>query len=307
MSVNQTIGVYQLTEYISSGSFGSVWECMSLTTGEKLACKIVKLDLCLQDEFFSHFINELNIYRRIKHPNIDELRDIQIDDSTIYILFELCEGGDLNDIVQDSSGLDENQAKQYFFQIISALSYLHKIGIAHRDIKLENILITTNGEAKLTDFGLCKQAQGNSPMLTTCGTLVYAAPEIINEQPYNGMKADIWSAGIVLYAMICCHFPWSSQEDAPPEVIMHETVKQILEGQIEIPDGITFELQNLMTNMLNIDPDLRPSAEEILQHPWFEGRVETIDPDILVPDENVVSLVSSLIDELTKKKAEMNQ
>ena len=189
-----------------------------------------------------------------------------------------------------------------------AIEYIHNQSYAHRDITLNNILIGADGRAKLTDFGLCKQVLSDSQkLLTTCGTLVYAAPEIIKKEPYNGMLADIWSAGIVLYAMICCHFPWTIPDDAPPDAAMHETVKQILEGQIDIPDGITYELQNLMTNMLNIDPNVRPTAEEILKHPWFEGRVETIDPDILVPDENVVSLVSSLIDELTKKKAEMNQ
>ncbi|KAK8842571.1 hypothetical protein M9Y10_025429 [Tritrichomonas musculus] len=297
-----TIGVYRLTEFLSSGSVGSVWECQNMTTGERLACKVISLEICLQDEFFSHFLNELYIHSRIRHPSISEIRDILVDGNQIFIIFELCNGGDLNDVVQDSGGLDEAQAKHYFFQIISAIKYIHQLGIAHRDIKLENVLISQDQCAKLTDFGLCKQVSGNSPMLTTCGTLVYAAPEIINEQPYNGLKTDIWSAGIVLYAMICCHFPWTIPEDSPPDQAMHETVKQILEGQIEVPDGITYELQNLMTNMLNTDPNLRPSAEEILQHPWFEGMEENIDPDSLVPDDNVISLVDSLIAELQKKK-----
>ena len=300
--MTKRVGIYQMTQYLSSGSFGSVWECQHMTTGETLACKVIDLDMCLQDEFFNHFLNELDIHSRIRHPSINEIRDVLLDNQTVYIVFEFCDGGDLNDIVQDSGGLDESDAKNYFFQIMSAIKYIHQLGIAHRDIKLENVLITQDHQAKLTDFGLCKQANGNSPMLTTCGTLVYAAPEIINEQPYNGMKADIWSAGIVLYAMICCHFPWSTQDDAPPDTVMHETVKQILEGQIEIPDDATFELQNLMTNMLNTDPDLRPTAEEILQHPWFEGQEEDIDPDSLIPDENVISLVSSLIQELKKRK-----
>ena len=297
-----SIGPYQFVKYLSVGTSGRVFECRNMTTGEVVACKVVDLQNIMNDDFFPHFKNELIIHSQIRHPGITQLKDVLLDQNNIYVVLELCDGGDLNDIVMDVGGLPEARARHYFRHIMGALSYIHNLGVAHRDIKLENILVSSQDYAKLTDFGLCKQANGNSPMLTTCGTLVYAAPEIINEQPYNGMKADIWSAGIVLYAMICCHFPWSTQDDAPPDTVMHETVKQILEGQIEIPDDATFELQNLMTNMLNTDPDLRPTAEEILQHPWFEGQEEDIDPDSLIPDENVISLVSSLIQELKKRK-----
>ncbi|KAK8887599.1 hypothetical protein M9Y10_038650 [Tritrichomonas musculus] len=301
-NLKNTIGIYRLTQFLSSGSMGCVWECQNMTTGELFACKIVSLEICLQDEYFSHFINELYIHSRIRHPSISEIHDLLFENNLIYLIFELCNEGDLNDIVQESGGLDESQAKHYFFQIMSAIKYIHQLGIAHRDIKLENILITENKNVKLTDFGLCKRINGNSPLLTTCGTLAYAAPEIISEKPYDGMKADIWSSGIVLYAMICCHFPWTIQTDLPQEAMMHETVRQILEGQVEIPDGITFELQNLLSNLLNNDPEMRPSAEEIINHPWFEGMEETIDSDALVPDGNLVSLVDSLIVELQKRK-----
>lgn len=302
MENNPTIGIYKLTQFLSSGSMGSVWECKNMITGDLFACKIVSLDICLQDVNFSHFINELYIHSRICHQSISKIHDIYAENSKIYIIFELCNEGDLNDIVQELGGLSESQAKHYFFQVMSAIKYIHQLGIAHRDIKLENILITQDKNAKLTDFGLCKRINGNSPLLTTCGTLAYAAPEIINEKPYDGMKADVWSSGILLYAMICCHFPWTIQNDLPPDAIMNETVHQILEGQIEIPDGITFELQNLLTNMLNNDPDLRPNADEILQHPWFEGMEEELDPETLIPDGNLVSLVDSLIVELQKRK-----
>ncbi|KAK8882758.1 hypothetical protein M9Y10_045399 [Tritrichomonas musculus] len=300
--MSRSIGSYQFTSFLGSGSFGGVWECQHMTTGESFACKVIDLDLCLQDDFLPHFKNELTIHSRIRHPSITQLRDVLLDQDNVYIILELCDGGDLNEIVQDANGLDEPAAKHYFYEIISALSYIHKLGIAHRDIKLENVLITQDDHAKLTDFGLCKQGDGSSPMMTTCGTLVYAAPEIIEEKPYDGTKVDIWSAGIVLYAMITCHFPWATEENLPPDKLMAETARQIQDGEIDMPEDISYELQNLLSNMLNIDPLQRPTAESILQHPWFEGEEIDFPPESLEPDPNVVMLVQSLIDDLEKRK-----
>ena len=300
--MSRSIGIYQFTNFLGSGSFGGVWECKHMTTGETYACKVIDLDLCLQDDFLPHFKNELMIHSRIRHPSITQLKDVLLDKDNVYIVLELCDGGDLNEIVQDANGLDEADAKHFFYEIISALSYIHRLGIAHRDIKLENVLITRDEHAKLTDFGLCKQANGDSPMMTTCGTLVYAAPEIIEEKPYNGMKADIWSAGIVLYAMITCHFPWATEENLPPERLMAETARQIQDGEIDMPEDISYELQNLLTNMLNVDANQRPSADSILKHPWFEGEELDIPPESTEPDQNIVMLVQSLIEELENRK-----
>ena len=188
---------------------------------------------------------------------------------------------------------------------MEALHYIHELGVAHRDIKLENILVTADDDAKLTDFGLCKQQHGNDPMLTTCGTLVYAAPEIIREEPYNGMKADIWSAGIVLYAMIANHFPWILPDDMPPERLMKETAQQIVEGNISLPDGISYELQNLLGNLLNVEPEDRPTAEEVLQHPWFDDCQEP-ETDGMSPNKDIVDL-DALLHKLDQKREAMKK
>jgi serine/threonine protein kinase len=200
--------------------------------------------------------------------------------------------------------MTEDDARHFFYQIISAISYIHALHVAHRDIKLENILVTTGNRAKLSDFGLCKQTSGDTNMLTTCGTLLYAAPEILREVPYNGMKADIWSAGVVLYAMVANHFPWVTEEDLPPEKLMQETARQILEGDIEMPEGISYELQNMLSNMLDTNPDNRPTAKELLEHPWFEGQEGDSVNVSAEPDQDLVDQVESLIENLDARKAD---
>ncbi|EAY10638.1 CAMK family protein kinase [Trichomonas vaginalis G3] len=297
----KTIGPYEPRRFLGAGSFGGVWECQNKTTGESVACKLIDLNTALSDKVYPHFRNEILIHSKINHPSVTQLKDVILDNDNVYIFLELCDGGDMNDIVQEFGGLSEDEAEHYFHQIMEALSYIHKLGVAHRDVKLENILVTADDDAKLTDFGLCKQQHGNDPMLTTCGTLVYAAPEIIQEKPYNGMKADIWSAGVVLYAMVAAHFPWIVPDDMPPENIMKETARQIVEGDIALPDGISYELQNLMANLLNVDPNERPTAAEVLEHPWFQNVVEdeAVDPK---PNTAIVNLVESFLSDLDRRR-----
>lgn len=302
----ESIGAYKFTGCIGAGSVGGVWKCQNITTGEYFACKVVDLENLHNPDFLPHFKNELYIHSHIRHPGITQLKDVLFDNKQIYIFIELCEGGDLNDIVMENNGLSEDIARHYFRQLMSALTYIHELGVAHRDIKLENILVTSDNCAKLTDFGLCKQQVGNSLLLTTCGTLIYAAPEIIQEKPYNGMKADVWSAGIVLYAMVANHFPWSSDESLPPDRFIHETANQIINGEITLPDGISFELQNLLANMLNVDPDSRPTAADILEHPWFMLDEEEPDFSSTEPDQSLIDLVKSVIADLDRRAAALD-
>lgn len=302
--MNQCIGPYQFVCFLSAGTSGAVYECRHITTGELVACKIVDLENCVNDDFFPHFKNELIIHSQIRHPGITQLKDVLMDQKNIYVILELCNGGDLNDKVMEMGGLPEPQARHYFRHIMGAVAYIHQLGVAHRDIKLENILVTADDYAKLTDFGLSKQSTKESPLFkTTCGTLVYAAPEIISEEPYDGMIADIWSAGIVLYAMTANHFPWITDGDLPPDKLIAETARQITEGDICLPD-VTYELQDLLANMLNVDPTERPTAEDVLQHPWMEIDQDYVDGASTDPDPTLVNVVNSVINDLEKRRAQ---
>ena len=301
------IGPYEFVKFLSAGPTGRVFECRNVTNGEAVSCKVIDVNNIKNDDFFNHFKNELIIHSQIRHPGITQLKDVLVDEKFIYVILERCVGGDLNDLVLDEGGLPENRARHYFKHIMGAISYIHNLGIAHRDIKLENILVTSQDDAKLTDFGLCKQASTDSPMMkTTCGTLVYSAPEIIREEPYNGMIADIWSAGVVLYAMVSNHFPWVSDPNLPPDRMVAETARQIQEGDIPLPN-VTYELQDLISSMLTVDPSDRPTAEDVLQHPWMEMDEDTIEGGATDPDPQLVQLVKNVIVDLENRKSDLDQ
>lgn len=299
----KVVGQYVLTGLIGHGAFASVWECQHVHSKEMYACKIISVASCLQDDVFPHFRNELEIQSKINHPCITQLKDVMIDEENVYMVMELCMGGGLNEIIEDyEEGMPEEDAKMYVYQIMSALAYIHDLHVAHRDIKLENILVTAGDRVKLIDFGLGKQSGENDRMKTTCGTLLYAAPEILNEVPYNGMKVDIWSAGIVLYVLVGGHFPWMVDGSLSAKQQIQETTNQILSGEINMPDGISFELMNLISEMLEVDPELRPTAKQILEHQWFEGEVDETAGINTDPDPDLVQKVESVIKHLSAMK-----
>jgi serine/threonine protein kinase len=291
------IGQYILTAFLGAGTSGGVWECYRSGTNEVYACKVVTLDLMMQDEYYRHFVNELRIHSQIRHPCIIELKDVMIDSTSVYLFMEVCQGGDLNEVVQQHGGLTEELAKRYFHHVMSALAHIHRLGIAHRDIKLENVLVTSDGRAKLTDFGLCRTLPPESGMVTVCGTLVYAAPEIVREEPY-GLPVDIWSAGVLLYAMVACHFPWSTEDNLPTEMVAQETSRQILEGIFEFPDSFSFDLVNLIGSMMALNPSDRPTAEQVLMHPWMSQENDVTIGCNTDSNPGLVALVDSAITDL---------
>lgn len=294
----KTIGPYTLVEFIDSGSFANVYKCINTTTNEMFACKVVNLNIRQNTKFLQNFKNELSIHSQMVHPGIIQLHDVQLDDKYIYIILEYSSYGNMEQIVQMNGGIPEAEAMVYFKQVMEAIKYIHEMGVAHRDVTLKNILISQNGSAKLSDFGLCKLQPENSYLTTTCGTFVYVPPEILQQKQYDGMKADIWSAGICLYAMTSNHLPWMVDENVPAEKVWEETKKQICSGEISFDERQSEILRDLISQMLSVDPEYRPDAEEVLAHPWLAQLSSYEQPDVPEPDQGLIDLVSTLLENL---------
>ncbi len=172
--------------------------------------------------------------------------------------------GDLLSFVRKRSKLNEKIAKFIFRQIIEALNYIHLKGIVHRDIKLDNILIDLNNTIKVCDFGVSKQMKKGEIIYDQCGTPAYIAPEILKNEGFQGGAADIWSAGIVLYAMVQGRVPFFSKD-------VQELYMMITKNQYSPLQKCSPDLEDLIKRTLEKDPKKRITGEQILNHPWMKN------------------------------------
>lgn len=215
--------------------------------------------------------NEVAILRKVKHPNIIELKEEFNSHSELYLVMELVKGGDLFDAIAMSTKYTEKNACSMIFNLASALQYLHDLNIVHRDIKPENLLVCDHGDGskslKLGDFGLATDA--TETLYTVCGTPTYVAPEILAETGY-GCKVDIWAAGVIMYILLCGFPPFTSATNDQEELF-----DAILEGKYEFLspywDDISAAAKDLVSKMLAQDPEDRLSAEEVQEHVWISG------------------------------------
>jgi serine/threonine protein kinase len=182
---------------------------------------------------------------------------------------EYCGGGDLFEYILKNKKLSEYEACKIFSQIISGLEYIHKKGIAHRDMKPENILLDYYKNVKIVDFGLSNLYKSGEMLKTSCGSLCYAAPEMILGARYDGCRADIWSCGVILYTMVCGYFPF----DGANKTIIYS---KIVSSDFNVPDALSNDLKDLLRNILNKNPESRISIEQMKKHIWFVARNQTI-------------------------------
>ena len=286
----QQIGDYTLGPEVGSGAFGKVVLGKHILTGESVAIKILdKIILSQTPEDYELVKQEISILKIVRHKYIVQLYEILETSQHIYIIMEYCEGKDLMDFILSKQHLSEMEALKFFQQLINALFYLHSQNIAHRDIKIDNMLLDKNKDLKLVDFGLSTKYSDDILLDQPCGTVVYAAPEVLDGNEYHGMLADVWSSGIVLYGMVSGYLPFSDKDDEINK-------KNVLEGNIEIPDFFSPLLKDLISHMLDINPITRYTLQEIKQHPWFNLNKINLIPGIIIGynkipvDENILNL-----------------
>lgn len=181
-----------------------------------------------------------------------------------YLILEYIDQGDLFTYINREGPLAEKRAIYYFRQMISAIAYCHSFNVCHRDLKPENILITAEDQIKIADFGMAALHQTNDHQLVTaCGSPHYAAPELLENKRYRGDRADIWSLGVILYAMLSATLPF---DDPSIRYMMEKTKK----GQYQMPEGLSPEAQDLIRRMLQVNPDRRINLKDIWRHPLVQ-------------------------------------
>lgn len=205
---------------------------------------------------------EAAIVTLVDHPYICGMRDVVRTNYHWYMLFEYVNGGQMLDYIISHGRLKEKQARKFGRQIASALDYCHRNSIVHRDLKIENILISKTGDIKIIDFGLSNTFSPKGLLKTFCGSLYFAAPELLQAKAYTGPEVDVWSFGIVLYVLVCGKVPFDDQ--SMPQ--LHAKIKK---GAVEYPPWLSAECKNLIARMLVTDPSQRASLAEIMVHPWM--------------------------------------
>jgi serine/threonine protein kinase len=188
---------------------------------------------------------------------------------------EYSSSGELFDYIVKSSKLKETEACLFFQQILAGIDYIHKLGVVHRDLKPENLLLDHNKRIKIVDFGLSNTYKPDELLQTACGSPCYAAPEMIAGKKYDGLKVDIWSSGVILFAMVCGYLPFEDQNTG-------ELYKKIMAGEYKIPKFVSSGLKDLLSGILNKDPVRRLDIEGIRSHSWYRQIKEELCPGILV-------------------------
>ncbi|GAB4841678.1 CBL-interacting serine/threonine-protein kinase 16 [Ancistrocladus abbreviatus] len=257
-------GKYEVGRLLGKGNFGRVYYGENIATGEPVAIKMMCIDQIKKESMMEQIKREISIMHLMKHPHIVKLVEVMATKTRIYLIMEYLKGGELYAVVQKGK-LPENLARKYFQQLICAVDYCHSRGVYHRDLKLENLLLDENGDLKVVDFGLSAlpgQAFPDGLLYTLVGAPAYVAPEILRRQRYDGCKTDIWSCGVILYALLAGCLPFQDEN----LMVMYG---KIFAGQYEFPSRFPYEARRLVSKILVLNPEKRIAIAGIKRVPWF--------------------------------------
>eukprot|EP00124_Ichthyophonus_hoferi_P005277 Ihof_evm1s725 gene=Ihof_evmTU1s725 len=222
-------------------------------------------DIELQEHLPGHLSKslsrEVRLLQILKHPNIIRLYQVIETELEFYIITQFAGGGEIIDHIAKHEHLDETEARRFFREIVSAVDHCHLCGVLHRDLKLENILLSSEKHVLVSDFGLGRSYQQDNLCSTFCGTPLYAAPELVSGIRYFGPPADIWALGVVLFAMVCGKPPFQAET-------MGELYRKIKSVDYKFPAWCTVEFQDLIHKIFIKDPAKRLTMDGIRNHEW---------------------------------------
>lgn len=261
------VGSYILGNTLGIGATGKVKVANHSKTGEKVGVKIIRKDLFYDKPSLRIKIQrEISIMKLMYHPHVIKIFDVLEDSRYLYLIIEYASKGELFNHLVEKRRIESKEALIFFQQLISGIEYCHKHRICHRDLKLENILLDEEYRIKIADFGMASLSVPNTMLKTFCGSPHYASPEVVSNEPYNGMKADIWSCGVILYALLTGKLPFDEENDN-----IRKLFNKIRFEPVKIPKFIPSSCRELLRSILTIDPSKRIDIEGIKNHKWFRS------------------------------------
>ncbi|KAG5683388.1 hypothetical protein PVAND_012673 [Polypedilum vanderplanki] len=296
------IGHYTLGRTLGNGTFGKVKIGEHVVTKHKVAIKILNRQKIKSLDVVGKIRREIQNLKLFRHPHIIKLYQVISTPTDIFMIMEYVSGGELFDYIVKQGKLQESEARKFFQQIISGVDYCHRHMIVHRDLKPENLLLDHNMHVKIADFGLSNMMLDGEFLRTSCGSPNYAAPEVISGKLYAGPEVDIWSCGVILYALLCGTLPFDDEH-------VPTLFRKIKSGIFAIPEYLNKQVVSLLCQMLQVDPLKRATVEEIKKHEWFQKDLPAyLFPSPVEQDSSVIDIgaVSEVCEKFGVKEVEVH-
>jgi len=263
------IGKYRLLKTIGKGNFAKVKLAKHIPTGKEVAIKIIDKTQ-LNPGSLQKLFREVRIMKTLDHPNIVKLYQVIETEKTLYLVMEYASGGEVFDYLVLHGRMKEKEARAKFRQIVSAVQYCHQKKIIHRDLKAENLLLDSEMNIKIADFGFSNEFVPGNKLDTFCGSPPYAAPELFQGKKYDGPEVDVWSLGVILYTLVSGSLPFDGST-------LRELRERVLRGKYRIPFYMSTDCENLLKKFLVLNPSRRASLEVIMKDKWMNMGYEEDD------------------------------
>ncbi|KAL6471107.1 hypothetical protein MHYP_G00197570 [Metynnis hypsauchen] len=255
------IGNYRLLKTIGKGNFAKVKLARHILTGREVAIKIIDKTQ-LNPTSLQKLFREVRIMKGLNHPNIVQLFEVIETEKTLYLIMEYASGGEVFDYLVAHGRMKEKEARAKFRQIVSAVHYCHQKNIVHRDLKAENLLLDSESNIKIADFGFSNEFTLGNKLDTFCGSPPYAAPELFQGKKYDGPEVDIWSLGVILYTLVSGSLPFDGQN-------LKELRERVLRGKYRVPFYMSTDCESILRRFLVLNPTKRCSLEQIMKDKWM--------------------------------------
>ncbi|KAK9758353.1 hypothetical protein RND81_01G225000 [Saponaria officinalis] len=284
--VVRKVGKYEIGRTIGEGTYAKVKFAQNTESGQSVAMKILDRTSIIKHNMVDQIKREISIMKLVRHPHVVRLHEVIASRSKIYIILEYITGGELFDKILHHGRLSEVEARRYFQQLIDGVECCHNKGVYHRDLKPENLLLDSQGNIKISDFGLSAHPpEGVSLLKTTCGTPNYVAPEVLSHKGYDGALADIWSCGVILYVLMAGYLPFD-------ELDLTTLYFKIENADFSFPSWFSIGAKSLIQRILDPNPQTRIRMEEIKNDEWFQSGYTPVSlieyEDVNLDDINAV-------------------